>query len=422
MVALDHRLHFGAWLDRRKGNARARAGRPGRRDPGRAARRSSSTGSTPRSGCARSGCARCAARRKNVAVVPAASPDETYVNVGFWGTVRVGPEAPTRRATARSRRRCTSSAATSRSTPRRSTTARRSTGCTTAPTWRAVKDRYDPDHRLTSLYDKAVSDDDEHLTDDRRSRDAFDPLLDRAAAPAASRRTTAARPARGRAVRLRPAQRARPVLPADRARRPRAGPRLRGRRPRVDGVHPGDPYEALEAAAAASCSSGRRRRRRRSAASRGLGLAPPQAAAAAAAGAPAPLAPRRSRGCGTRRERDAEAIHHHYDVSNAFYELVLGPSMTYTCAVFPTRDATLEEAQDDKYDLVARKLGLEPGMRLLDVGCGWGGMVRHAARALRRQGARRHAVARAGDLGAGDDQGARASTTSPRCGTATTAR
>ena len=79
------------------------------------------------------------------------------------------------------------------------------------------------------------------------------------------------------------------------------------------------------------------------------------------------------------KTRDAEAIHHHYDVSNRFYELVLGPSMTYTCAVFPHEDATLEEAQFEKYDLVARKLDLKPGDRLLDVGCGWGGMVRHAA-------------------------------------------
>jgi cyclopropane-fatty-acyl-phospholipid synthase len=78
--------------------------------------------------------------------------------------------------------------------------------------------------------------------------------------------------------------------------------------------------------------------------------------------------------------RDAGAIQHHYDVSNLFYELVLGPSMTYTCACFPREDATLEEAQAFKYDLVARKLGLERGMRLLDLGCGWGGMVRHAAR------------------------------------------
>lgn len=77
--------------------------------------------------------------------------------------------------------------------------------------------------------------------------------------------------------------------------------------------------------------------------------------------------------------RDADAIHHHYDVSNRFYELVLGPSMTYTCAVFPDQSASLEEAQFEKYDLVCRKLGLQPGMRLLDVGSGWGGMVRHAA-------------------------------------------
>ena len=80
------------------------------------------------------------------------------------------------------------------------------------------------------------------------------------------------------------------------------------------------------------------------------------------------------------KERDAAAISHHYDVSNRFYEWVLGPSMTYTCACFPTEDATLEEAQEHKYDLVCRKLGLQPGMRLLDVGCGWGGMVMHAAR------------------------------------------
>jgi cyclopropane-fatty-acyl-phospholipid synthase len=80
------------------------------------------------------------------------------------------------------------------------------------------------------------------------------------------------------------------------------------------------------------------------------------------------------------RGRDASAISHHYDVSNTFYEWVLGPSMAYTCACFPREDATLEEAQAYKHDLVARKLGLRPGMRLLDVGCGWGGMVRHAAR------------------------------------------
>jgi cyclopropane-fatty-acyl-phospholipid synthase len=80
------------------------------------------------------------------------------------------------------------------------------------------------------------------------------------------------------------------------------------------------------------------------------------------------------------KDRDANAISHHYDVSNTFYEWVLGPSMAYTCACYPRADATLEEAQAAKFDLVARKLGLRPGMRLLDVGCGWGGMVMHAAR------------------------------------------
>jgi len=80
------------------------------------------------------------------------------------------------------------------------------------------------------------------------------------------------------------------------------------------------------------------------------------------------------------RGRDASAISHHYDVSNTFYEWVLGPSMAYTCACYPAADATLEQAQAVKFDMVARKLALKPGMRLLDVGCGWGGMVMHAAR------------------------------------------
>ena len=79
------------------------------------------------------------------------------------------------------------------------------------------------------------------------------------------------------------------------------------------------------------------------------------------------------------RGRDAMAISHHYDVSNRFYGWVLGPSMAYTCAVYPTDDAGLDEAQAHKFDLVCRKLALRPGMRLLDVGCGWGGMALHAA-------------------------------------------
>jgi cyclopropane-fatty-acyl-phospholipid synthase len=88
----------------------------------------------------------------------------------------------------------------------------------------------------------------------------------------------------------------------------------------------------------------------------------------------------RLRGRRHSKARDAEAISHHYDVSNRFYEWLLGPSMTYTCAVYPTDDTTLEQAQFAKHDLVARKLGLRPGQRLLDVGCGWGGMVMHAAK------------------------------------------
>ncbi|MFD0856630.1 class I SAM-dependent methyltransferase [Actinomadura adrarensis] len=80
------------------------------------------------------------------------------------------------------------------------------------------------------------------------------------------------------------------------------------------------------------------------------------------------------------KSRDAKAISHHYDVSNTFYEWVLGPSMAYTCACYPSEDATLEDAQYFKHDLVAKKLDLKPGMRLLDVGCGWGGMVMHAAK------------------------------------------
>ncbi|WP_104525519.1 SAM-dependent methyltransferase, partial [Blastococcus atacamensis] len=79
------------------------------------------------------------------------------------------------------------------------------------------------------------------------------------------------------------------------------------------------------------------------------------------------------------RSRDAAAIAHHYDVGNYFYELVLGPSMVYSCAVWATPDTGLEAAQEAKLDLVCRKLGLTPGSRLLDVGCGWGSMAIHAA-------------------------------------------
>jgi cyclopropane-fatty-acyl-phospholipid synthase len=79
------------------------------------------------------------------------------------------------------------------------------------------------------------------------------------------------------------------------------------------------------------------------------------------------------------RARDAASIAHHYDLSNRFYELVLGPSMTYSCAVFPTEDSSLETAQAEKIDLICRKLELRAGQRLLDVGAGWGALVQHAA-------------------------------------------
>ena len=146
----------------------------------------------------------------------------------------------------------------------------------------------------------------------------------------------------------------------------------------IHGAHPGDPYDAL-----VSLQSNLRFRTPTAAEGlavlRSLGLGslkppppPPQEAL--------PRWRRAVEGLRHSRGRDAEVISHHYDVSNRFYELVLGPSMTYTCAVYPQADATLEQAQAEKYDLVCRKLGLQPGQRLLDVGCGWGGMVRHAAR------------------------------------------
>ncbi len=77
--------------------------------------------------------------------------------------------------------------------------------------------------------------------------------------------------------------------------------------------------------------------------------------------------------------RDRAAISHHYDISNRFYELLLGPAMTYSCAYWKPGVTTLEEAQAAKHDLIATKLALKPGMRLLDVGCGWGTLARHAA-------------------------------------------
>jgi cyclopropane-fatty-acyl-phospholipid synthase len=79
------------------------------------------------------------------------------------------------------------------------------------------------------------------------------------------------------------------------------------------------------------------------------------------------------------RARDARAVRHHYDVSNDFFALFLDASMTYSCAVFSRGARTLEEAQEAKHELVCAKLALREGERVLDVGCGWGAFVLHAA-------------------------------------------
>jgi len=144
------------------------------------------------------------------------------------------------------------------------------------------------------------------------------------------------------------------------------------------GVHPGDPYDLLKLLAD-KVEFTRPSPRLMANIIRSVGIerllpAPPP---------PQEMLPRWRRiaeGLRHSKTRDAEAIHHHYDVSNSFYEWVLGPSMTYTCAVYPDPEATLEEAQENKYRLIFEKLRLQPGDRLLDVGCGWGGMVRYAAR------------------------------------------
>jgi cyclopropane-fatty-acyl-phospholipid synthase len=79
-------------------------------------------------------------------------------------------------------------------------------------------------------------------------------------------------------------------------------------------------------------------------------------------------------------ERDARAVRYHYDVGNEFFALFLDESMTYSCAIFSKGAQTLEDAQRVKRELVAGKLDLQPGMRILDVGCGWGSFAIHAAR------------------------------------------
>lgn len=91
--------------------------------------------------------------------------------------------------------------------------------------------------------------------------------------------------------------------------------------------------------------------------------------------------PERARKLGPRHTpvRDAAAIHFHYDVGNNFYKLWLDRRMVYSCAYFRSATDTLDEAQEAKLDLICRKLRLKSGDRLLDIGCGWGGLIMHAA-------------------------------------------
>jgi cyclopropane-fatty-acyl-phospholipid synthase len=92
-----------------------------------------------------------------------------------------------------------------------------------------------------------------------------------------------------------------------------------------------------------------------------------------------PAAELRPRGRRHARARDARAVRHHYDLPAEFFALFLDRSMTYSCGIFSRGAATLEEAQEAKLELVCAKLGLKPGDRVLDVGCGWGSFPLHAA-------------------------------------------
>ncbi len=94
---------------------------------------------------------------------------------------------------------------------------------------------------------------------------------------------------------------------------------------------------------------------------------------------PIPEAELRPEGLRHSLRRDDRAVRHHYDLSNAFFALFLDDSMTYSCAIFETPEQSLQEAQANKLETVCSKLELQPGMRVLDVGCGWGAFALHAA-------------------------------------------
>jgi hypothetical protein len=84
------------------------------------------------------------------------------------------------------------------------------------------------------------------------------------------------------------------------------------------------------------------------------------------------------------KQQDAEAIRYHYDVSNEFYQQFLDPRMVYSCAYFENGDEDLATAQLKKIDHILRKIELQPGQTLLDIGCGWGALVIRAAQQYRR--------------------------------------
>jgi len=138
----------------------------------------------------------------------------------------------------------------------------------------------------------------------------------------------------------------------------------------------GDPFALLRILSASASPEQRVPAQARLAAVRALraldALGPPP---------PPPAGEIRPRGRRHSKRRDAQAVRHHYDAGNELHGLMLGPSMTYSCAYFPSPGASLEDAQAGKHELVCRKLDLpgNPGRRLLDVGCGWGSMAIHAA-------------------------------------------